>query len=131
MQTKAEGRLYNSLAYQIYCTYVNALGKQPDSFEDTIQFQFSGTPREYEKVSLVDVLEGNVDLLTFKNSIVLVGAYAPGMQDSFHVSVDHGEQMYGVEVHANIVESLLTGKIVKNSKYIETNKRGRAMYQNE
>ena len=114
LRTKVEDRLYNSFAYQIYCTYVNTLGKQPDTYENTIQFQFSGTPKEYEKVSLVDVLEGKVDVRTFKNSIVLVGAYAPGMQDSFHVSVDHGEQMYGVEVHANIVESLLTGKIVKD-----------------
>ncbi len=103
-----------SFAYQIYKKNLEAQGKQPDDFDKTIQFQYSGTPGTYEKVSLVSVLEGKVDTNAFKNCIVLVGAYAPGMQDSFHVAVDHGEQMYGVEVHANIVDSLLKNKIVKD-----------------
>ena len=106
--------MYNSLAYQTYQMAMERQGKTPASFSNIIQFQYSGAPGEYEKVSLVDVLEGKVDVRAFKNCIVMVGAYAPGMQDSFHVAVDHGEQMYGVEVHANIVESLLNDKIVKD-----------------
>jgi len=103
-----------SLAYQVYRKSLEAQGKQPVDFDNIIQFEYSGAPGEYEKVSLVDVLEGKVDVKAFKNCIILVGAYAPGLQDSFHVAVKRGEQMYGVEVHANIVDSLLHGKIVRD-----------------
>ena len=106
-----------SFAYQIYRKNLEAQGKQPADFDSTIQFCYSGAPGDYEMVSLVDVLDGkqSEDIIkAYKNCIILVGAYAPGMQDSFHVAVDHGEQMYGVEVHANIVDSLLKNKIVKD-----------------
>jgi hypothetical protein len=62
---------------------------------------------------MVDILEG-MDIRVFKNSIVLIGAYAPGMQDYFQAASDYRVQMYGVEVHANILESLLHEKIVKD-----------------
>lgn len=106
-----------SFAYQIYRKNLEAQGKQPADYDSTIQFCYSGSPGDYEMVSLVDVLDGkqSEDIIkAYKNCIILVGAYAPGMQDSFHVAVDHGEQMYGVEVHANIVDSLLKNKIVKD-----------------
>ena len=105
---------YNSFAYQIYRKNLEAQGKQTSDFETIIQFQYSGAPEDYEKVSLVDVLEGRTDIKAYKNCIILVGAYAPGMQDSVHVAVDHGTQMYGVEVHANITDALLHNKIVRD-----------------
>ena len=104
----------HSLAYQVYRKNLEAQGKQPADFDNVIQFQYSGVPGDYEKVSLVNVLEGKTDIKAYKNCIVMVGAYAPGMQDAFHVAVEHGEQMYGVEVHANIADSLLHNKIVTN-----------------
>lgn len=103
-----------SFAYRVYLKAMEAQGKTPVEPEEIVQFQYSGKPGEYEKVSLVDVLEGKVDVRAFQNCIVLVGAYAPGLQDSFHVAVKRGEQMYGVEVHANIADSLLHGKIVRD-----------------
>ena len=112
--TASQGEETNySFAYQIYKKNLEAQGKRPADFDNIIQFQYSGAPGGYEKVSLVEVLEGRVDTKAFKNCIVLVGAYAPGLQDSFHVAVKRGEQMYGVEVHANIADSLLHGKIVR------------------
>lgn len=114
LSVPTEYGVQNSLAYQIYQLAMEQQGKTADSYENMIQFQYSGVSGEYEKVSLVDVLEGEVPVRAFKNCIVLVGAYAPGMQDYFHVAVDHDELMYGVEIHANIVESLQDGKIVKD-----------------
>ena len=106
----------NSLAYQTYSAYMEGKGKTPKAFDNIIQFSYSGEIGDYEKVSLVDVLaeDGDVDLRAFKNCIVMVGAYAPGMQDSFNVPVERGGQMYGVEIHANIVDGLLNNKIVKD-----------------
>ena len=110
----AENEMQNSLAYQAYMAYQASKGEEAKEINGLIQFQYSGNPGDYEKVSLVDVLEGRMDLRAFKDCIVMVGAYAPGMQDSFHVAVDRGELMYGVEVHANIIDSLLDGKIVRD-----------------
>ena len=39
-----------------------------------------------------------------------VGAYAAGMMDAYFVPVDRGTQMYGVEIHANVIQALLEGK---------------------
>ena len=73
-------------------------------------FTFSGKSGAYETLSLVDVLEGNIAPQAFADSIVFVGAYAPGMQDAYNVAIQKGTQMYGVEIHANILEALLEGK---------------------
>ena len=56
------------------------------------------------------MLEGKVAPQAFADSSVFVGAYAPGMQDSYNVAVQNGAQMYGVEIHANILEALMEGK---------------------
>ena len=59
---------------------------------------------------MVDVLEGKIAPQAFADSIVFVGAYAPGMQDAYNVAIQKGEQMYGVEIHANILEAIMEGK---------------------
>lgn len=76
-------------------------------FHDVFGFQYTSKNHTYEEVSLVDVMDGKVDLRTFKDCVVLVGAHAPGMQDAFSVPIEYGKQMYGVEIHANIIESMM------------------------
>ena len=103
-----------SLAAKIYEKYCQSQGmemKIPELISDVaFGFIFSGKSGSYEVISLCDVLDGKIDARVFKDSIVMVGAYAPGMQDSYNVAVQRGAQMYGVEIHANIVEALLEGK---------------------
>lgn len=112
MDTK-EQRL-DSLALAIYKKHMENLGKPvvlPKlDHQNQTEFTFSGSIGRYEAISLVDVLDGTQDLRAFKDCIVLVGAYAPGLNDAFNVAVKKGSQMYGVEIHANIVEALLEGK---------------------
>ena len=80
-----------------------------DKYGKTV-INYSGKPGDYEHISFVDVINGKIDTRTFKNSIVLVGAYATGMQDNFNVPNGHGTQMFGVEIHANILQSLMEGR---------------------
>ena len=100
-----------SLAYATYAAYMEKMGEdcyQPKVYANhEFEFDYSGRSGEYENVSLCDVLNGTIDPRVFKDCIVFVGAYAPGMQDSFHVAVQRKTQMYGVEIHANIVDALL------------------------
>jgi adenylate cyclase len=55
---------------------------------------------------------------TFKNKIVLVGSTVPEDHDLFPVATARGEQsgdnlMYGVEIHANVIENVLRGQFIR------------------
>ncbi len=108
-----EGYLYSFsyMVYQNYMKYLRQAAVTPKLYSNhRFDFTFSGKSGDYETVSMCDVLDGTVDPRAFAGSIVMVGAYAPGMQDAYNVSVQRGTQMYGVEIHANIVEALMEGK---------------------
>ena len=97
--------------YQDYCAHMGISPQQPKLISgNAFGFTFSGKSGAYEMLSFCDVAEGKIDPRVFRDAIVLVGAYAPGMQDSYNVAVQRGQQMYGVEIHANIIEALLEGK---------------------
>lgn len=110
-----EGERRYSLATQIYLTYMELQGQKDSALEglakhDEVGFFFSGKPGEFSTFSLSDVLNGNIPKTEFRDSIVMVGAYAPGFQDAYHSAARRGTEMYGVEINANIVNALLTGK---------------------
>ena len=98
-------------AYKMYCEDQGITPVMPKTFANNkFGFTFSGKSGAYEILSLVDVLEGKIAPQAFTNSVVFVGAYAPGMQDAYNVAIQKGAQMYGVEIHANILEALMEGK---------------------
>ncbi len=105
---------FSSAVCRIYCTKRGITPAEPvlGGYNEFL-FRYSGKPGSYETVSLVDVLEGKVDARAFRDCIVLVGAYAPGMQDAYNTPIDRSTQMYGVEIHANLIEALLEGKTVR------------------
>lgn len=109
-----EGEQIDSFSTAVYRKYCEAMGMElilPETMDDGVfSFAYSGKSETYETISLCDVLDGYVDTRVFANSIVMVGAYAPGMQDAYHVPVQKGAQMYGVEIQANILEAILDGK---------------------
>lgn len=113
-QVEYNGEIIDALAvkaYKMYCENQGITPVMPMTFmRNRFGFTFSGKSGAYETLSLVDVLEGKIPPQAFKDSIVLVGAYAPGMQDAYNVAVQKGAQMYGVEIHANILEALMEGK---------------------
>ena len=84
----------DSLAFAVYKAYQQKNGQeiqipQLDAYNQT-EFTFSGNIADYEDVSMCDVLDGTIDPRVFKDCIVLVGAYAPGLMDSFNVAVEKG-----------------------------------------
>ncbi len=78
---------------------------------------FIGPTGSFKTVSFADVLEGKVTADAFKNKIVLIGATAESMGDSRVVPFMHfrserregGQEMPGVEIHANIIHSIRQG----------------------
>ena len=102
---------FTSEIYEAYCQLNGIEAQMPKTFGDNLfYFTYSGKNSSYEIVSLIDVLEGKMDTRAFDDCVVLVGAYAPGMMDAYNVAVQKGAQMYGVEIHANVLEALIEGK---------------------
>lgn len=110
-----EGERAYSLSSQVYQIYQESRGEEavfPAVYgrNNRFYFTYSAKAGGYSVVSMADVLDGTVDPAIFRDAVVLVGAYAVGMQDSYMPAIAHNSQMYGVEIHANIIEALLEGK---------------------
>ena len=108
-----DGAQLKSLAYQVYLRYRAASGgvpMEPDAISDAFLIDYAGASGDYETVSLADVLDGRIDPAAFRGCAVWVGAYAPGLQDDFFVSTNRSAPLYGVEIHANILQNLLEGR---------------------
>lgn len=110
-----EGECMYSFSALIYIKYQESQGKAaviPETYggNNRCYFTYSGKSGGYSMISMADVLDGTVDAALFRDAIVLVGAYAVGMQDAYTPAITHNSQMYGVEIHANIIEALLEGK---------------------
>lgn len=109
-----EGERYDSFASAIAKEYSQLIGENylpPQTYGSNLfGIKYCGKNHAYEEVSLYDVMAGNIDLRVFKNSIVLLGAHASAMQDAYNVPIENGNQMYGVEIHANIIQSLMDGR---------------------
>ena len=111
-----DGTVTKSFSSVIYEHYMTAMGLPTDYPTDNhiMGFRYSGSPSQYESVSLCDVLDGTIPPEAFADCIVLVGAYSQGMMDSYFVPVDRGQQMYGVEIHANVIQAMIDHKTLES-----------------
>lgn len=96
--------------YSLYCENNGITPNTPNLDENgRMWISYAGRPYDYEHIPLSSVLDGSVDPRIFTDCIVFVGAYASGLQDQYAVP-NSSDQMYGVEIHANIVQGLIDGK---------------------
>ena len=74
-----------------------------------IQNYFGPANETFAVYSMQAILNGDVDPATFEDKIVLVGLYnATGVLDTYSVPISlSGQNMPGVEIHANAIETLL------------------------
>ena len=106
----ADGNTMYSFSYSVYRKLCERKGTEPvvPALDKTGSqwLYYAGKPFDYEAISLVDVVEGHVDPRVFTDCIVLVGAYANGLQDQFSVP-NSADEMFGVEINANILQSFM------------------------
>ncbi len=111
--TDFNGKTYGSFSHEIYSLYCQNTGNTMTTPKydknGRMWINYAGRPYDYEHISLCDVISGKVDPKIFTGCIVMVGAYATGLQDQFSVP-NSADQMFGVEIHANIVQALLDEK---------------------
>lgn len=123
VEANYQGETIDSLDMAVWKKYAKTSGtevvKPKTTSSGIFYFKYIGNSGSYSVISMADVLDGKIDSRAFKNSICYVGAYAPGMGDSFNAAIQHGKQMYGVEIHANILQALMTGQTaVPANRYI-------------
>lgn len=81
--------------------------------QNELSFSYATKPfdQRIETISIARVLSGEIDPAYFAGSVVLIGPHAMGLDDSYYTPASKTLQMYGVVIHANIMQSLLDGKI--------------------
>jgi len=77
---------------------------------------FRGKSGTFRYISAADVLHERTLPAEMKNRIVLVGTSAPGLMDMRSTPV--GEVYPGVEVHANMISSILNQNVKQNPPYV-------------
>lgn len=108
-----EGQQVESFSWIIYKMFMERLGEGVDAamlpLDDFGRFHISYTekPGQYEAISYAAVLNGDVPAEYFKDRIVLIGPYATGFKDDYLTPLQSKSVMYGVEIHANIIQALL------------------------
>ncbi len=80
----------------------------------TTLINFAGPPRTFPWVSYHQVVNRNVEPELFRDKIVLIGATSETMHDVFATPfTSGGDLMPGVEIHANALQTYLTGARVR------------------
>ena len=110
VNTNIEGE-YDHFAHAVLEQYIH----KPAERETRFLVNFIDRPGAYDRYGFVDVLQGKYDNGEFKDKIVLIGATAPNLHDNYFVPTSYGKAMPGVEIHATVVQQLLTGKRVRHA----------------
>lgn len=113
-----DGDYIYSFASEIYRKYMGELPYRVEYGDATGYIPFTGYPYDYygtatAGISFSRVLNGEIPAEAFAGTIVLIGPYSAGMMDSYYTAIQHDAAMYGVEVHANILQAFLE----ENEKY--------------
>lgn len=117
------GKQINSFAIEVYNQYLHNMNKESsliqvpkDGWNRTFITYASQPESEWsiEHFPIYKVLNGEIPAEYFKDKIVLIGPYAVGLGDTFYTPLDHSSTMYGVEIHANIIQNLLRSNFKEN-----------------
>lgn len=113
VEPEDEGRVY-SMDYEAARLYMEQQGKEPEipdvNEKGYYYIPFNGKPGTYyDGVSIADVINHEIPSDYWAGKIVLLGTYAPAFQDQYFTPIEKGVQMYGVEIHANLIQCILEG----------------------
>ncbi|MCE5264622.1 MAG: CHASE2 domain-containing protein, partial [Deltaproteobacteria bacterium] len=99
---KKDGNALRSINYKGTSVPVDRHGR--------LLIKFRGPKRSHDYVSAADIMGGTVSSERLKGRVALVGTSAAGMAES--VATPFGPTYPGVEVHATIIDNLLTGDFI-------------------
>jgi len=112
--------VYRSFAYEIYRKYYGLTDYDESWFGNNEKYIiYHGSPGTFMQFSFADIfddyfIEDFVESGFFEGTVVMIGAFAPGLGDDFYVP-GHGSRMYGVEIHANILQTLIDENFIEKA----------------
>jgi len=71
--------------------------------------RYAEAPGEFRQLSFADIFEDNFEPWWWAGKIIIIGPYSAGMMDHYLVPITHDEAMFGVEIHANVIQQILDG----------------------
>ena len=91
----------------------------PVDGKSQMRVNFVGGPNTFKSLSYADIIQGNFNPEDVKDKLVLVGMTASGWTD-FWVTPVSTEKMYGVEIHANALDTILKGRFLEEASKLIT-----------
>ncbi|MCW5983535.1 MAG: CHASE2 domain-containing protein [Bryobacteraceae bacterium] len=79
----------------------------PEHAGRSITINYAGPEGSFERVSFSDLLGDKIDAARFHDRVVILGVSAQGAGDRLFTPFSSGIGMSGVEIHANIVHTIL------------------------
>lgn len=114
-----DGQSYDSLALAATGKFLGENITDIPLENDKLIINYFGDPFGYKMVPFIDVIDGNVEPGTFKDKLVFVGITSfKEIQDKTLSPKSNEVPMAGVEVHANIAQTILEGKYLVNQSSI-------------
>lgn len=113
-----------SFAWQVYSQFLQYNGQtpNPDSIpldaKKRMNIAYTGKPGDYGYLPYADVLDGKVPPEYFQGKIVLIGPCTAGIQDYYFTPLARYKPMYGVEIHANIIQNLMNQNYKKETPFV-------------
>lgn len=105
-----QDRRLESFDLQLYRLAERAgLPVRPLPDRNSFYINFRGAPRTFPTIPYYQVLNGEVSPERFAGHLVLIGATSPILHDLFPTPFAPDGRMPGVEIHANVLETLLQG----------------------
>jgi adenylate cyclase len=102
---------FEPFAYAVLKQYI----RRPVEKKSRYLINFIGKPGTYKYYPFSDVMQGKYEKEEFKDKIILIGATAADLHDDYFVPTSYGKAMPGVEIHANIIQQMITGKSVEQA----------------
>ena len=88
------------------------LNSLPIDKEKNLLINYFRKPSNFPKISFIDLLEENFSPNLVKDKIILIGITDPTIPDAQLTPISKGYPMFGVEIHANILETILNKKFL-------------------
>jgi serine/threonine-protein kinase len=88
----------------------------PTEINHRMFIDYSGQKENIQQISFVDVINGQVDLNTFRKKVVLLGVTAEGLTQ--HFSTPFQSNVSGLEIEAAAVENLINGQYISRPSWV-------------
>ena len=103
-----QDKIYPSFAYRVYRASIASKNQSDATVGLEAQLiNFRGPPRTYPTIPYYRILREEIDLSFLRDKIVLIGSFAPSLHDIFPTPFSASQPMAGVEIQANLIETLL------------------------